>query len=76
MSIQMFPKKLKTLRTRRGLSQRALAEVLGLTHTHIQNLENGKSSPGAEVVVKLARLFGVTTDQLLLDELDLPPEGL
>jgi transcriptional regulator with XRE-family HTH domain len=49
--------------------------MLDLAHTYIQKLENGRSSPGAEVVVKLARLFEVTTDQLLLDELDLPPEA-
>jgi DNA-binding XRE family transcriptional regulator len=33
-------------------------------------LENGKKKPTAELVMKVAQLFQVTTDQLLWDHLD------
>ncbi len=38
---------------------------------HIHEIEAGKKQPTAELVVKVARLFQVTTDQLLLDGLSL-----
>lgn len=69
--LQRFPEKLRLLRERSGMSQRMLAKELGYTSTHIQNLEKGKSKPGAEFVVILAEFFGVTPDRLLLDELDI-----
>lgn len=57
-----------------GLSQRALANALGFTHTHVQNLESGRSLPSADFVVRVARYFAIPTDVLLLDELDVRHE--
>ncbi|NJO07153.1 MAG: helix-turn-helix transcriptional regulator [Chloroflexaceae bacterium] len=62
------------LRLRHGLSQRGLANALGFTHTHIQNLESGRSLPSADFVVHVARYFAIPTDVLLLDELDVRHE--
>jgi len=46
--------------------------ALGYTaHGHISEIESGKKKPTAEFALKVARLFNVTTDQLLKDELDL-----
>lgn len=67
--VARFAEKLRRLREQAGLSQRALAKEPGYTYTHIQNLEKGKSMPGADFVVTLAKYFAVTPDQLLLDEL-------
>jgi transcriptional regulator with XRE-family HTH domain len=48
-----------------------LAHALGLTaHGYISELETGKKIPTAEIVLRVARLFDVTTDELLKDELD------
>jgi len=41
---------------------------------HISELESGKKKPTAELVLNAARLFCVSTDQLLKDELDLDRE--
>jgi transcriptional regulator with XRE-family HTH domain len=65
-----FSEKLRFLRLQNSLSQRALANALGFTHTHIQNLENGRSLPSADFVVRVARYFSIPTDVLLFDELD------
>jgi transcriptional regulator with XRE-family HTH domain len=49
-----------------------LASSLGyVTHSYLSELEAGKKTPTAELVLKLSRLFDVPTDQLLKDELEL-----
>ncbi len=71
-SIQRFGEKLRTLRVRRGMTLKELAGELGLTaHGYISELEAGKKSPTAEFVLNVARLFEVTTDELLKDELEI-----
>ncbi len=70
--MQRFGEKLRTLRTQRGLSLRKLASLLGLaTHSHLDRIEKGGSKPSADLILKIANFFGVTTDQLMRDELDL-----
>jgi transcriptional regulator with XRE-family HTH domain len=69
--IKRFPEKLRTLRQRRGMTQKQLAELLGFsTEVYISALENGRRKPGTELVLRLATIFGVTTDQLMRDELE------
>jgi transcriptional regulator with XRE-family HTH domain len=71
-SIQRFGEKLRALRTHGGLTLKELAQALGLVaHGYISELESGKKVPTVEFVLKVADLFGVTTDQLLRDELEL-----
>lgn len=71
-TIQKFGLKLHRLRTQRSMSLQNLASVLGYTsHGYISELESGKKLPTAEFVLKVARFFSVTTDQLLKDELDI-----
>lgn len=63
-------------RKRAGMSQEALAAELGISRQAVSNWETGEAMPDTGRVVALARLFGVTTDYLLLDELtspDVPP---
>lgn len=71
--MQEFGQKLQALRRRHGFTLKELAVALGYTaHGHISELEAGKKTPTAEFVLSAARLFDVTTDQLLKDELKLP----
>jgi transcriptional regulator with XRE-family HTH domain len=70
--VERFGEKLRTLRKRHGMTLKELAQALGLNaHSHISELESGKSKPTSEFAVKVAHLFNVSTDQLLLDELEL-----
>jgi transcriptional regulator with XRE-family HTH domain len=49
-----------------------LAHALGHSaHGYISELESGKKKPTAELVLKVACLFDVTTDLLLRDEIEL-----
>ncbi len=71
-SITLFGQKLHFLRTRNNFTLQQLANKLGLTaHGYISELENGKKLPTAEFTLKVARLFNVTTDELLKDEIEL-----
>jgi transcriptional regulator with XRE-family HTH domain len=71
-SIQRFGQKLHSLRVQRGMTLKELAFALGYTaHGHISELEAGKKTPTVEFVLNVARLFNVTTDELLKDELEL-----
>lgn len=69
--VQRFGEKLRLLRTSRGMTLQQLARELGLiAHGYISELEKGKKLPTVEFVLKVARLFEVSTDQLLKDELE------
>ena len=69
--MQRFGEKLRTLREGRALSYRKLAAELGVAHTHIANIENGARTPSAELIVKIARYFQVSFDQLMDDNVEL-----
>lgn len=70
--MQRFGEKLRALRIHRRLTLKELALALGHTaHGYISEIESGKKKPTAEFVLNVARLFNVTTDQLLKDELEL-----
>jgi transcriptional regulator with XRE-family HTH domain len=66
MPIGLFAERLKYLRRTHNLTQTELAHHLGLAqHGYISNLEAGRKAPSIELVVRIADLFGVTTDSLL-----------
>jgi transcriptional regulator with XRE-family HTH domain len=60
-----FPSRLKQLRLQKGLSQKGLADILGLHTIHYGRYERGDSKPAAETLSKLADALGVSVDYLL-----------
>lgn len=74
--MQRFGPKLRALRIHHKMTLVELAQAMGLTaHGYISEIESGKKMPSAELVLNVARLFKVTTDELMKDELDLDVEG-
>lgn len=66
-----FGEKLRTIRVRHEMSLRQLADKLGFnSHGYVGDLESGRKKPSLEVVLKVARLFDVSVDVLVKDELD------
>lgn len=57
--------KLKTLRLKKELTQQQLADILGVTKSVISAYENGMRYPSYALLIKIARIFHVTTDYLL-----------
>ncbi|MXQ49638.1 helix-turn-helix domain-containing protein [Streptococcus pneumoniae] len=60
-----FASRLKELRKKHGLTQQELADKVGTNRVNITKWETGRTEPSLENVVRLAKLFGVTTDYLL-----------
>lgn len=64
--------KIISLRKKEGLSQEELAESLGVSRQSVSKWEGAQSVPDMERIVQLSKLFGVTTDYLLKDEIGEP----
>lgn len=70
----MLGDRIRELRTKRGMTQKELADILGVTDAAIGMWENARREPDVEHIKKMAAIFGVTTDYLIgqADTRDLP----
>lgn len=57
--------KLKSLRIEKKLTQKQIADRIGLAISAVSSYESGSRYPSYDVLVKLARIFHVSTDYLL-----------
>lgn len=57
--------RLKDLRKAKGLTQQQVADRVWVTKAMISSYELSTRAPSYEVLIKLSKLFGVTTDFLL-----------
>ncbi len=70
--MKRFGEKLRYLRNSHNMTLVQLAEALDYTtHGYLSEIEYGRKLPTTTFVLKVARLFNVTTDELLKDELEL-----
>lgn len=60
--------KLLQLRKEKGLSQEALAQELGISRQAISKWERAEASPDTDNLIELAKLYGISLDELLLHE--------
>lgn len=56
---------INSLRTEQGLSQSALAEIAGISRSHLCEIEKGGVAPSVFVVHKIAQALSVTIETLL-----------
>ena len=59
-----FNEKLRLLRKNAGLTQRQVADAVGVTYRTYQNYEAGASMPAGDTASRLAAALGVSTDTL------------
>ena len=78
-----FGYNLKELRKKHKMTQKELADKVGVTKSVISYYELQERSPSPDVLIALSRIFHVTTDYLLgiehkhiLDVSDLSPDEL
>lgn len=71
----MIADKLLALRKRSGLSQQEVAAAIGVTRQTVSNWELGQGSPALDKAAELARLYGVSLDDLASDEVDVVSSG-
>ena len=62
--------KIILLRKKAGWSQEELAEQLSVSRQSVSKWEGAQSIPDMEKIVQMSRLFGVSTDYLLKDEIE------
>lgn len=62
-----FNEKLQMLRKEKGISQEALAEMLGVSRQAISKWESGTAFPETDKMITLCEIFGVTLDSLIRD---------
>ena len=70
MNVQIA-QRLAELRRAKGYSQESLARELGLSRQAVSKWERAESSPDTENLIALARLYGVSLDELLSVDADI-----
>lgn len=55
---------IKRLRKEKGISQEALADAIGVSRQAVSKWETGATYPDTENLLALAKLFGITVDEL------------
>lgn len=74
--LKHLPKKLRRIRDGLGLSQTEMLYRLGvedlISYHQISRFESGTREPPYIVLLRYARVAGISTDVLIDDELDLP----
>lgn len=74
--MQQFGSKLRVLRKHHQMTLIGLADALGYaSYSYLSEVETGKVNPSLELALKVSRLFNVSLDQLLKDELEVDAEG-
>lgn len=61
----MLGEQIKELRLNRNMSQVELAKKLFVSKQSVSNWENENIMPSVEMLIKISKIFGVTTDYLL-----------
>ena len=62
---QIFAENLRRLRTEKGLSQEALADLAGIDRTYVSALERQVYSASLDTIEKLAGVLGAEPHELL-----------
>lgn len=61
----MIGERLRACRLANNMTQTQLAKTLGVTNTTINRLESNAASPNCENLIKICKLFSVSSDFLL-----------
>lgn len=59
---------IRTARMSKGLTQKQLAEQMGVTRAAVANWETGVSAPTADSLIRLARILDTTVDAILKED--------
>src|SRR5690606_19980077 len=67
-------KNIKKIREQKGLMQKEVAAAAGIHTSNYSKIEKGEREPSIEALDKIARLFGMTVDELIHLEGKVPKE--
>lgn len=71
MPNNLLTKRLKDLRKAHGYTQDYIAEFLGLVRQSYSHYETGKRTPNSEILFKLAGLYNISVDDLMVLSMDI-----
>ena len=63
--MELFSNRLKELRVNANYTQQQIAEMLGMKQQSYTRYENNTGEPNLDTVVKLCKIFEVSSDYLL-----------
>lgn len=63
---ELFCKNLKETRKSCGMTQKQVAEKLGVVESCYANWEQGRTEPSIEMLRKLSKMFSVSIDDLII----------
>lgn len=63
--MKLFRARLRNLRIKNKLTQKALASKINVSRSFISKLENGYCMPKIKHIISIAAVFNVTTDYIL-----------
>ena len=69
MDYYAIGQRIRKIRKAQGFSQETLAEQAGISVTHMSHIETGNTKLSLPVLVDLAEILDVRTDDLLYDEI-------
>ena len=70
-----FGELLKALRSEKSISQRRLAELVGIDFTYISKIENGTMAPPSEeTIIRIAGVFNENPDKLIIAAKKVPTD--
>jgi transcriptional regulator with XRE-family HTH domain len=69
-----FTDRLARLRKDKSLTQKELAEMVGLNQAQIHRYEKGAAEPSMSALKRLALALGVTTDELVFEDDERGPD--
>jgi transcriptional regulator with XRE-family HTH domain len=75
MAMNDLGEHLRELREAAGMSQRELAKQLEIHHSNLGHWERSGNLPGSNLLLPLAKLLGVTVEELLTGEATKKPRG-
>lgn len=70
MNLKAVGQRIQQARRNSGLTQEQLAEIVGLSPTHVSVIERGAKPTKVTNLVAIANALGVSADELLVDVLD------
>lgn len=60
--------RLMKLRTEKGFTKYRMAEITGISHTHIGNIENGSKVPNIDTLSRLLEPLGVSLSEFFAED--------
>jgi len=63
--VKKLGENIKRIRTKKNITQVEIAKKLGVNRSFVSNLENAKTNPTLSTITNLAKVLGISTNELL-----------